>query len=70
MRRDLGLEVEVRTVDSGLPEEDVTNFCLWLKETLSSKVQKVQLSKRLKGTPAVVVGQVSSSMFMIMQMMQ
>ena len=25
----------------GLPEDDVTNFCLWLKDTLQSKVKKV-----------------------------
>lgn len=66
IRKELGLDAESGSVESGLPEEDVTNFCLWLKDTLSSKVAKVQLSKRLTGTPAVLVGQMSSSMYMMM----
>ena len=53
-----------------MPEEDVTNFCLWLKDTLSSKVAKVSLSRRLTNTPAILVGQMSSSMYMMMQMLQ
>ena len=48
----------------------MTNFCLWLKDTLSSKVAKVSLSKRLTDTPALLVGEVSSSMYMMMQMLQ
>lgn len=48
----------------------MTNFCLWLKNELSPTVAKVSLSKRLKDTPAIVVGQMSSSMRMMMQMMQ
>jgi TNF receptor-associated protein 1 len=41
-----------------------------LKNELQPTVSKVSLSKRLKDTPAIVVGQVSSSMRMIMQMME
>jgi HSP90 family molecular chaperone len=54
----------------GLPEEDVTTFSLWLKNELSQNVGKVTLSKRLKDQPAVLFGQVSSSMRMVMAMME
>ena len=70
LRKELGLGGESESVASQLPEDDVTNFCLWLKDTMSSKVSKVQLSKRLKDTPAILVGQMSSSMYMMMQMLQ
>lgn len=52
----MGLEAADEHVDSKLPEEDVSNFCIWLKDTLSEKVSKVQLSKRLSGVPAIAVG--------------
>lgn len=70
IRKQLGLETAEEKVESKLPEEDVSNFCIWLKDTLSAKVSKVQLSKRLKGTPAIAVGQMSSSMLTMMQMLQ
>ena len=53
-----------------LPEEDVTNFSLWLKNELQQHVGKIQISKRLKNQPAVLYGQVSSSMRMVMAMME
>lgn len=56
MRKELGIEVKDTEVREQLPEEDVTNFCLWLKDSLSQKVSKVQISRRLKDTPAVAVG--------------
>lgn len=52
-----------------VPEDDITPFSLWLKNELSSNVNKVSISKRLTGSPAVLFGQVSSSMRMVMQMM-
>jgi len=52
-----------------VPEDDVTAFSLWLKNELSSHVSKVTISKRLTNSPALLFGQVSSSMRMIMQMM-
>jgi TNF receptor-associated protein 1 len=55
---------------SRIPEEDVTSFCLWLKNELSDNVSKVTISKRLKDTPALVTGQMSSSMRVMMQMME
>lgn len=70
IRKDLGLEPHMDTVNSQLPEEDVTNFCLWLKEAMKSKVAKVQLSKRLTNAPAILVGAMSSSMYGMMQMLQ
>lgn len=65
IRKDLGIEGE-EEVKSRLPEDEVTGFCLWLKDTLSSKIAKVQLSRRLTDTPAIVVGDMSSSMYMMM----
>ena len=70
IRKDLGLAAPEDSSSSKLPEEDVTNFCLWLKEVCKAKVAKVQLSKRLKNTPAILQGQMSSSMYMMMQMLQ
>ena len=48
----------------------MTTYCLWLKNELQPIISKVTLSKRLKDTPAIVVGQMSSSMRMMMQMME
>lgn len=39
-----------------IPEEDVTQFCLWLKEETKPYVGKVTLSKRLKTVPCVLFG--------------
>jgi HSP90 family molecular chaperone len=71
IHKDLGKQDEKETADkSRIPEEDVTPFCLWLKNELEPNVSKVTLSKRLKDTPAIIVGQMSSSMRMMMQMME
>ena len=56
--------------DLRIPEEDITPFCLWLKEMTKPYVGKVTLSRRLKGVPCVLFGQVSSNMRVMMQMMQ
>lgn len=56
---------------SGLPEEEVTQFCLWLKDCTQPYVSRVTLTKRLKGdTPCVLFGQYSSKMQIMMNMMQ
>ena len=47
IRKQLGLENTDKDVENKLPEEEISNFCIWLKDTLSKKVKKVQLSKRL-----------------------
>jgi molecular chaperone HtpG/TNF receptor-associated protein 1 len=39
-----------------IPEEDITGFCLWLKEQSKPFVGKVTLSKRLKSVPCVLYG--------------
>lgn len=39
IRKQIGLEVTEDKVESKLPEEEVSNFCIWLKDTLSSKVK-------------------------------
>lgn len=56
--------------NSKIPEEDITPFCLWIKSELSGLIGKVQVSKRLKETPAILSGQMSSSMRIMMQMME
>jgi TNF receptor-associated protein 1 len=71
MAKDLGnKEAERDSSLPSIPEEDVTQFCLWLKEETKPYVGKVTLSRRLKSAPVVLFGQVSSSMRMMMNMMQ
>lgn len=53
-----------------IPEEEVTNFCLWLKEQTKPYVGKVTISKRLTDVPMIIFGQVSANMRMMMAMMQ
>ena len=48
----------------------MTTFSLWLKNELAQYVGKVSISKRLRDQPAVIFGQVSSSMRMVMTMME
>lgn len=55
---------------SRIPEADVSSFCIWLKEELKESIGKVTLSKRLTDTPAIVTGNMSSSMRIMMQMME
>jgi molecular chaperone HtpG/TNF receptor-associated protein 1 len=55
---------------SRIPETDVSGFCIWLKEELKDSIGKVTISKRLKDTPAIVTGNMSSSMRIMMQMME
>lgn len=40
IKRDLGIELDNET-KSRLPEDDVTGFCLWLKDSLKSKIARV-----------------------------
>ena len=71
IQKDLGNKSEVESLErSRIPEEDITGFCLWLKEELKGQIGKVTISKRLKDTPAIVTGQMSSSMRVMMQMME
>jgi HSP90 family molecular chaperone len=69
--KDIKPTTDDSTVNQGerVPEDDITPFSLWLKNELSSHVTKVTISKRLTGTPAVLFGQMSSSMRVLMQMM-
>ena len=67
----MGLSNENEIADrSRIPEDDITPFCLWLKEELREHIGKVSISKRLKDTPAIITGNVSSSLRMMMQMME
>ena len=54
---------------SRIPEEDITSYCLWLKEELKPHVGKVTISKRLRDTPCIISGQMSSSQRLAYQMM-
>ena len=55
---------------SRIPENDITPFCLWLKEELKEHIGKVSISKRLTDTPAIISGSMSSSVRQMMQMME
>ena len=71
IQKDLGDKSEKDSIErSRIPEDDVTPFCLWVKNALSKHIGKVTISKRLKDTPAIISGQMSSSMRMMMQMME
>jgi HSP90 family molecular chaperone len=52
-----------------IPEDDITTFCLWLKENHKTHVGKVTISKRLTDVPLVLFGQVSAQMRIMAQMM-
>jgi len=71
IQKDLGSKGEQDSASrSRIPEDDITGFCLWLKNELSDSIGKVSISKRLTNTPALVSGQMSSSMRIMMQMME
>ena len=71
IQKDLGFDSEVESAErSRLPENDLTPFLLWLKEELKDNIGKVTISKRLKDTPAIITGNMSSSMRIMMQMME
>lgn len=48
--------------ETGIPEMEITPFSLWMKAELAPTISKVTISKRLTTAPAVIVGQVSSSL--------
>ena len=50
-----GIEQEASS-RSRIPEDEITGFCLWLKNDLSDSISKVSISKRLKDTPALLSG--------------
>lgn len=54
---------------TGLPEDDVTPFCLWMRNELQPLVTKVSVSKTLKDSPAVIVSNISSGMRQMMMLM-
>ena len=66
--KDLGKSEKDQDISSfsRIPEEDITTFSLWLTNELQPIVGKVQISRRLQDTPAILVGQMSSSMRMMM----
>ena len=74
IKKDLGDAAEpdfsAVSSDKKLPEEDLTSFCLWLKNELSKHVSKVVTTKRLKDAPAIITGNMSSSMRLMMHMME
>ena len=59
IQKDLGKQSEIDSLErSRLPEEEISTFCLWMKNSLKDHVGKVTISKRLKDTPAVLSGQI------------
>lgn len=71
IQKDLGTKVEedVRS-KSKIPDEEVTGFCLWLKNELKSDINKVHFSKRLVTNPALVTNAIPPQMRMMYTMMQ
>eukprot|EP00825_Cyclidium_porcatum_P027543 TRINITY_DN2965_c0_g1_i4.p2 TRINITY_DN2965_c0_g1~~TRINITY_DN2965_c0_g1_i4.p2 ORF type:complete len:764 (-),score=161.39 TRINITY_DN2965_c0_g1_i4:504-2795(-) len=53
----------------GVPEEDYTPFCLWIRNELQPLVTKVSVSKTLRDSPAIIVSNISSGMRQMMMMM-
>lgn len=71
IQKDLGKDLAAESNERNrLPEEDITGLCLWLKNELQQHIGKVTISKRLRDTPAIISGQMSSSMRIMMQMME
>ena len=71
IQKDLGLDTDSDSMaKSRIPENDISPFCIWLKEELKQNIGKVKISKRLTDTPAIVSGEMSSSMRIMMQMME
>ena len=69
--KDIGKKSEEDSLArSRIPEDDITPFCLWLKNDLKDSIGKVTISKRLRDTPAILTGQMSSSMRVMLQMME
>ena len=67
----MGVDNEIDAASrSRIPENDITPFCLWLKEELKEHIGKVSISKRLTDTPAIISGNMSSSVRQMMQMME
>ncbi len=58
LQNELGIGVSEK---DGLPDKDISNFTLFLKHILDTKVARVTISRRLTKSPAVVVGDMSSS---------
>lgn len=61
---------EEKPTTSGLPEEDVTAYTLWIRNELDTSVTKVVLSKRLTDSPCIVTSAISASMKSMMMMFQ
>jgi TNF receptor-associated protein 1 len=52
----------------GVPEGEVSAYCLWLKNEFGPSVSKVSVSRRKSEAPGVILGQLSSSMRQMMLM--
>ncbi|CAD8125602.1 unnamed protein product [Paramecium sonneborni] len=56
-------------VETNIPNDEITPFCLWLKNELNPIISQVQVSKRLKTSPAIIVSAISSGMRQVMHAM-
>lgn len=52
----------VENEENRIAKDDIPAFSLWLKKELEPIVNKVQVSNRLKESPALIQGQMSSGM--------
>ena len=69
--KDIGVKPEEESLaKSRISEDDVSAFCIWMKEDLKETIAKVTISKRLTATPAILTGKMSSSMQVMMKMME
>ncbi|CAD8157819.1 unnamed protein product [Paramecium octaurelia] len=60
---------EETNVETTIPNDEITPFCLWLKNELNPIISQVQISKRLKTSPAIIVSAISSGMRQVMHAM-
>ena len=71
-QKEIDLEdVTAESSEEQLPQEDVEGLSTWIKESLGERVDKVEASKRLVDSPAVVLnsGAISASMQRMMRVM-
>lgn len=55
--------------EKGVPEEDLVAFTEWVKNELTPYVSKVVPSKRLRDSPAIIVGEMPSAMRQMYKLM-
>lgn len=62
-------EKEIELNKEAVPQEDLSMFCLWIKNELQPVIKEVLSSKRLTDSPAVIMSNITTGMREIMTMM-